>query len=135
MKHKKIIVVTSILMIILTLLLVGYSYWKVVSLQKYEIKLSVGNRVGIDLGSQKISFGTMQPNSESTRKMAIKNDGNYPVKIAIKQEGNTMQFVSYNNNFIVNPKSTEEIIFSAKVPKDASYGNYTGIATVWVLRA
>lgn len=123
-------------MILFTVSIIAFTYWKVISVQNYNIKLNVGSRVGIDLGSNEISFGTMQPNSEAVRKINIQNNENNPVRIVVKLKGDALHFVESDKvNFLIDANSYQELSFIAKVPSDVKFGNYTGKATIWVLRA
>ena len=127
MKYTKAVLIILIITF-LTLLasVLTYSYWKIVFVQNYEVKLNVGDRIGFDLGEEKISFGTMLPGTDSSRQISITNSLNSPIRLIIKQSGDTIQFVSYENNIIIEAKEIAKIDFLAKVPANASYGNYTG---------
>lgn len=135
MKHSKAVLILIIIALLAFLIsILTYSFWKVVFVQNYEVTLSVGDRIGFDLGEQKISFGTMLPGTDSSRQIEMINSLNRPIKVIIKQSGNTAQFVSTENNILIGAKETVKIDFLAKVPLNTSYGNYTGKILIRALR-
>ena len=134
-KHNAILIIVILAILTVLITTIYYSYWKVISVTRYDVKLSIGDRIGFDLGSQVISFGTMLPGSESPRTMEIANSLNIPIKVVIKHTGNTTKFVyPERNNFLVPPNSSEQLTFVARIPRNASYGNYTGTVIIRTLR-
>lgn len=133
-RNKAVLIILIIAFLTLLISILTYSYWKIVFVQNYEVKLSVGDRIGFDLGEEKISFGTMLPGTDSSRQISITNSLNSPIKLIIKHSGDTIQFVSYENNVIIGPKETAKIDFLAKVPSNASFGNYTGKILIKAMR-
>lgn len=129
-----IIIIFALLSFLVTITI--YSSGKLISVNRYEVKLSVGDRIGFDLGSEVISFGTMLPGSESPRKIEITNSLNRPVKVIIKHIGNTTKFVyPEKNNFLIQPNSSDQLTFVARIPKNTTYGNYRGTVIIRTLRA
>lgn len=115
--------------------MVIYYDWKIVFVKKYDVTLTIGDRIGFDLGSEVISFGTVLPGSELSRSLELANSLGIPLKVVIKQYGDTAQFVSIDKNiFLVEPHETEHIAFLAKIPNNAVYGNYTGKMVIRGLR-
>lgn len=136
MKHSKAVLILIIIALLAFLIsILTYSYWKVVFVQNYEVTLSVGDRIGFDLGSERISFGTMLPGTDSSRQIEIANSLNKPIKVIIKQSGDTNSFVSTKENILfIEAKEAAKIDFLAKVPIGTPYGNYTGKILIRALR-
>lgn len=135
-KIKMLVLLAIIALVTVTITMLAYSYWKIISVTEYDVRLNVGDRIGVDIDKERISFGTMLQNSVASRKIEATNNEDRLIKISIEQTGSTLQFVSpEENNIILNPNETRELNFLAKVPKDAAFGNYTGKVKITVTRA
>ena len=135
-KPRAIIIISFIAILSLLLTIIAYNSWKVVSINEYDVTLSVGHRIGFDVGGNNLSFGTTFPGSESSRKIQIKNDFTSPVRVMVKNIGETAKFVLVEkNSFMLGKGQTEDLDFIAKVPPNAAYGNYTGKIIIRTLRA
>ena len=135
-KFRAIIIISFIAALSFLFTIIAYNSWEVVSVNEYFATLSVGHRIGFDVGSNNISFGTMFPGSESSRKIQITNDFKRPVRVIVKNYGETASFVHPEKNYFLLPSgSTEELNLIASVPSNAPYGNYTGKIIIRTLRA
>jgi len=126
-KKDAIIILIAVALLAFTATIWAYSYLKIISVNQFEITLSIGDRIGFDLGSQEISFGTMLPGSTASRTIKIENNEEFPLKVIVKHFGDTNKFVSIDkNNFVMLPEESGELNFLAEIPKNAEHGNYTG---------
>jgi hypothetical protein len=93
------------------------------------------NIIGINSDTDALHFGTVPRKGNSIKKIDIINNKNYPLFVNIIVEGNFRDWINISkNNFILEPKQSERIDFTAKIPEDAAYGTYNGTAYISLRR-
>ncbi|MDD5416594.1 MAG: hypothetical protein PHU12_01310 [Candidatus Aenigmarchaeota archaeon] len=119
---------------ILSVILLGYSifdntnYLEDINLNMH---IQVNNYTGFNVDTDAIYFGTMPPGGSGQRDITIKNIENHSIKVTILTGGNISEWVStIDNRFILEPNEERNTTLTVKIPKDAEYGNYTGIAKI-----
>jgi len=91
--------------------------------------------IGVNPDTDALHFGTIPRKGSSTRKFNIANNKDYPLFINISLEGDFVQWINISkNNFILEPKESELIKFTVKVPGNAISKIYNGTAYVSLRR-
>jgi len=129
-KNHIFILLVVIALISVTATILFYSFYVIADVREFNMTLIVGNHTGLDVDTEKLSFGMVMPKSNScTRYVFISNKKNYPLKVYINFYGNLAEWVSVSENyFVLLPGEEKKLSFSASAPGDAAYGNYTGKA-------
>ncbi len=125
MKEKNKILISIIVIILSITLIVIF----LAPLHKEIIptRFVAGENMGFDLGPGNINFGKIIPGKGTTRKMNITNNYNKPTITKIKSSGEISKYmIASDNNFILQPNKSKEIIFSVQLPKGLEYGEYPG---------
>jgi len=114
----------------ITFTILFYSFYKIADVKEINMTLIVGDHAGLDVNTEKLSFGMVMPKGSScTRYVTLSNKKDYPLKVYINFYGSLAECVSVSENyFILNPDEKKKLSFSAIAPRNAAYGNYTGKA-------
>jgi len=119
-----------IFIFIFCLLLFSFSIYlkQKVILEKVKIpaSLSVGDVIGFDINTDKLSFGTITVGASSMRTLKIDNNYNFPVRVEIDIEGNIKDFFSINEIIFLDVGESKEINLSTNVLTEKKEGNYSG---------
>jgi len=119
-----------IFIFIFCLLLFSFSIYlkQKVILEKAKIpaSLSVGDVIGFDINTDKLSFGTITVGASSMRTLKIDNNYNFPVRVEIDIEGNIKDFFSINEIIFLDVGESKEINLSTNVLTEKKEGNYSG---------
>ncbi len=107
-----------------------YSFYVIDDVKEFNMALIVGNRTGIDVDTEKLTFGMITPaGSSCTRYVFVSNKKDYPLRAYINFYGSFAEWVSVSENyFVLKPGEEKKLSFSASAPEDAAHGNYTGRA-------
>jgi len=119
-----------IFIFIFCLLLFSFSIYlkQKVILEKVKIpaSLSVGDVIGFDINTDKLSFGTITVGASSMRTLKVDNNYNFPVRVEIDIEGNIKDFFSINEIIFLDVGESKEINLSTNVLTEKKEGNYSG---------
>lgn len=129
-KTKHIIVLLFIIALIsITATILFYSFYTIEDVKELDMSLIVGSHTGIDVDTEKLTFGMIMPASSSTREVFISNKKDCPLKVYINFYGDFAEWVSVSEDyFVLKPGEEKKLSFSASAPRNAAYGNYTGTA-------
>ncbi len=104
-----------------------YSFYYIQDIKELDMKMKVGDYIGIDVNSSVISFGTVRKGTFSNRPVTLENKEEIPLKVQIKKSGEMAAWVSISdNNFILKPAEKKNLTFTATRPIDAINGAYKG---------
>ncbi|MBD3313202.1 hypothetical protein GF345_02050 [Candidatus Woesearchaeota archaeon] len=105
-----------------------YSFYHVKKVQVYDMKVTVGDRLGFDVSGDSLSFGILIPGaSTGHRDIIITNNEDYPVKAQFYAYGDMAEWVYLPENMvIIGPESNITFPVGLNVPSGTQYGNYTG---------
>ena len=135
---KKILIYLLITVCLISIALTAlvYSFYRVDYVQEFDMSIIIGDHIGIDAGSDKLSFGMVPPGGTSVeRKINIQNSRNYPLKVNVKKYGDIKGWVSVSpNSFIINQNEDKQVAFNAKTPQSIEYGTYTGKVRFYFLK-
>ncbi|MEM4152570.1 MAG: hypothetical protein QXK80_00395 [Candidatus Pacearchaeota archaeon] len=129
---KIVILLACVALIVIILTWLAYDYYKYFyktkQLKVYDMKIKVEpGVVGFNVGTEELNFGTTIPTGSSSRSIVISS--NEAVRVLIFFEGRMRNWVNVDkNNFIL--EGNETLTFTALVPANTAYGNYTGKAIV-----
>ena len=135
-KNKALLVLLIVLFVTISIISIVHFYYTTLGVKDYPIIVKVGQKIGIDVGTDMIRFGGIQPGGGSKRIFHIHNKNPIDVRIKLLAFGQLKKYISYSdNNFIMKPNETKTVDVSLGVPKDMPYGNYTGTLRVIIKRA
>ena len=84
-----------------SLIVVFYSLFSLNAylVKEIPIKFEVGEIIGIDVNSTALSFGRIPQGSTSTRTITVSNIRPQEVKVVLKAEGETRDFISFETSY------------------------------------
>lgn len=130
-KNKFILLVIIIILAGIGLTNLFYSFYIVKEVRIVDMDFSVGEKVGINIDTDALHFGTNFPKGSSMRNMIISHEHDCPLKVSIKLYGDFASWMSVSDNdFILDPGESRKISFSVSVPEDAPFGDYSGFAKI-----
>lgn len=105
-----------------------YTYYIIQDVQELDMKMKIGDVVGLDTNESVISFGIIpKKGGSSQRTVRLKNMKDEPLKVYTKKSGEMAGWVYISEeNFVLQPDERKELKFTAIPPKDAEKGAYTG---------
>ena len=129
-KNYIFILLLVIALISITATVLFYSFYIIVNVREFNMTLIVGSHTGIDVDTEKLSFGMIMPAGNScTRYVFLSNKKDYPLKVYINFYGKLAEWVSVSDNyFVLRSNEEKKLSFTANAQKDAAYGNYSGTA-------
>ncbi|MBU2589537.1 MAG: hypothetical protein KKA65_01105 [Nanoarchaeota archaeon] len=111
-------------------------YYYTLEIRTIDIDFKVGDRIGINLDTDKLWFGTVKPGASATRSIIISNDFDFPISIKFLVKGELEDNIAFSeNNVIINSKKNKEIRVTANAPRGMSFGNYSSTMKVVLRRA
>ncbi|HIK01554.1 TPA: hypothetical protein H1008_00355 [archaeon] len=124
-----IVVFLAVLAALIALSGPSYDY----EIQKLDMHLTVGNRLGFNVDSDAVYFGTIFPGGTSTREITIFNNETRDAYVTIGAKGDLSGWVSISkNNFTIPGKSGTSLKVTASPPGSASHGNYSAILQIFL---
>ncbi len=109
-----------------------YAQSKVI-LKKQEIiiKLVVGDKAGFIVTNDSLNFGGLYAGTSSQKEIILPNNYGFPIKAEFSVEGNIKDFLVYAPVIYLETGEKKNVTISTiQIPKDAVYGNYSGIMTI-----
>jgi len=126
-KSNAILILLILLFLTIGVVSLLYFYITTIDIREVEMDLKVGNRIGINVGSDKIWFGMVTPGGSATRNIILTNDYPFPVLVKLMIYGDLKSYVSLSeSNVVLEPNTKKEVSVTVFVPSDMRYGNYTG---------
>ena len=126
-----ILCIVAILCSVVTIMV--YSFYVIEEIKTIDMYLKVDDYVGINVDTDALHFGTVSPGGSGTRSVFLSNNYGKSLKVEIKVYGDLAEFVSVEKSLVLSKNETKKISFTASIPKNALYGNYTGRA-VFILK-
>ena len=98
-----------------------------VEVREFQMSVGVGSGVGIDVGTEDLTFGTLLPSATAERPIILVNNDAQSKFVRAKFEGELAQWATISeNNFILLGNEEKTIKAILEIPKDAPVGDYTG---------
>ena len=127
MLTKNHLLVFSVSCILFTAMLLFYSFYIVEGIRTLPMSIEVGKNYGLNTDTDKLYFGRTVPGGEAFRGFAVESLREYPLKVTIVRMGELGRWISLKEkSFVLGPRGNKTIEATVYVPKDASYGNYSG---------
>jgi len=129
MRLKKILLLGFIVVFVsFSLTSLAYSYLIIQDVQEMDMKMKVGDVVGMDVNTSVISFGIIpQKGGSSERKVMLENMGDKPLRVFVKKKGEMAEWVYISEErFVLDIGEKKELMFTAFPPKYAEKGAYYG---------
>lgn len=124
-KAQLIWVLASIALVAVFATYLYYQTFVILSVQTINADVVVKGNGGINLNKDRMHFGGVPPGDGAIRKVTI----NYTrdAVVHITTDGPLQAFVSASeNDFYLAGHENKEITFTADIPLNTSYGNYSG---------
>ncbi|MEM5814606.1 MAG: hypothetical protein QXD77_02215 [Candidatus Aenigmatarchaeota archaeon] len=100
-----------------------------------QMSLTVGGRIGFDINTTALTFGTVPPGGASSRDVIVENKDAYDKTASFSAEGSISRFVKLPPNIRIKAFSNATASVRAEVPANAEPGNYTGRLLIHLRRA
>jgi len=91
----------------------------------FDASFIVSDVSGFDLNSSALTFGKMMPGNTATRNVLIYNTYNFPIRIEPFASENIAPFITIPN-LTVGAKQNSSVPVTLSVPRNMSFGNYSG---------
>jgi hypothetical protein len=111
--------------------LVYLKYFDILEKREIQAVLKVGEIAAINLNNSTFSFGTINSDASSSRRINIQNNYSFPIIIHIFCEGNISQFLLFEKKIKLLPSEEKVINFDTSSREGQEYGNYSG--TIFVV--
>lgn len=90
-----------------------------------DIRLAVANRLGFNIDTDKIYFGTIPPENSGQRRVIIENREYRKSVIRLKVYGELKDWVTVSdNNFALKKGESKTVALKVAIPKDAELKDY-----------
>ena len=123
MKNK--LFIAAVLLIILILIILFYKYYSVYNIEKLDIKVEVGEGVGLDVSKDYVGFGIVSHGNSAARDIILSHSYDKNLMIKMHVEGELRDWIVFSeNNFFLEPGAEKKVGVSLFVPKEASKGKY-----------
>ena len=128
-KRKNNFLNLMLIMIALILIIVSaYQFYnKPLETRFFEIKFIVGSNPGIGIFPEELHFGKLTPGGAAIKTITLKNDYKFPIKMQILLSDNLQNLISFNDiSPSIMPGESILLPVTLSIPRNMSYGNYTG---------
>lgn len=100
-----------------------------------DVKFIVGDKPGFDLNDSGLIFGRIIPGSTASRKVRMFNGNDFLVEVRVFTDKSTANFLRVDAPFNLLPNESKDVIFSLTVPKNMSFGEYSGKTVIEIRKA
>ena len=99
------------------------------------IEVTTGYNLGVDADGDHLGFGRGIPGSWHSKNFTVSHSYDDELLVKILFEGDFANWVSMSNDsFYLDKGESEIIVIKAKIPENATVGNYTGKLTTLFIR-
>ena len=122
LKNKLFIAAVILIILILSILFSKYNLYK---LEKLDIKVEVGDGVGLDVSNDYVGFGIVSNGNSAARDIILSHSYDKNLMIKMHVEGELRDWIVFSeNDFVLEPGVEKKVGVSLFVPKEASKGKY-----------
>ena len=125
-KNRKI----NYVLFVFCLILIIYSIWlwtnKPLETRILEAKFIIGENIGVNLNPGELNFGKLTPGDTMIRSVYVKNEHEFPIKLKIFVDKDIIDFITVEPRYTLLPEENVSIPFILRVPKETSFGYYSG---------
>lgn len=100
------------------------------------LQITDSGATGFDLNQSIMTFGRLHPGAALSRYFDVDNTDESPVKVVAKARGSIAQYIVINPAVSIMTPDQEKLTIQveARIPDDATPGNYTGTFYVYVMK-
>ena len=132
-KNKQLALTLILATILIVLILI---FRAPINKQSILTRFVAGENMGFDLGPGNINFGQIVPGYSASRNITITNTLERPTLTEIESSGEISNYIIVSdNNFILQPNESKNILFSCFPPKDIELREYPGKITITTKKA
>ena len=125
--HRLLLVFCLISVLLVGFTIYYYFFVYIADIKTLDMHLTIADKAGISGDTDAIYFGVAPPGGSSEKWIVVRNQEDEAVKVAITKKGSIAPFVHFSENFFtLESNESRQITVSAEIPKNATYGNYTG---------
>jgi len=132
MKKQSILIFIGIIVGV-SLALTYYSLFTIQEIRTIDADLNVNDYVGLNADTDALHFGTIRPGGSGIRSVHLKNTHSSAIEVNIFVKGDISKLVVFQKKYNIAFNTTKNIAFTAKVPQNAQFRNYSGVA-VFVIK-
>ncbi len=115
-----------LILFIFSIINIIYFFQKPLEVNEIDVKFEVSDRAAFDLNKSILTFGKISYGNVMVREINITNDYDFPIKINVLITENLQDFIFSESEYFLNSSESLLIPFTATIPKDTEFGNYTG---------
>jgi len=133
---KRRIAALILVIIIGSFVAIGFYYgYLVVEVHKIQMDIRVSNKVGFNTATDALHFGTVYPGGDSTRRLTVTNNNNFPIIMSIRNRGNISGWVYVDSqNSVIDAHTNKTIIYTVSPGTGAEQGIYKGSSLLTMKR-
>jgi len=125
--NKFLLLILTTILVSFSLTFLFYTSYFIQDVQELDMKLKIGDVVGLDTNTSVISFGTIPQRGSAQRYIILENMKDKPLRVHTKKSGEMAEWVYLSeDNFILEPRERKELTVTAIPSKDAEKGAYKG---------
>lgn len=126
-RGKLILLFIAIVLFVVGLTEIIYTLYKVQHIETIPARAEVSKKAGFAIGKEGLNFGLVPRGGSSTREIVIVNQDTKEMRTRVLIRGSISKFLAIaESDFILKRNETKKLSFSAIIPEDTRYGNYTG---------
>ena len=124
LKLKRLLIICAVFTLLI-LIILFYKYYSVYNIEKLDIKVEVGEGVGLDVSKDYVGFGIVSHGNSAARDIILSHSYDKNLMIKMHVEGELRDWIVFSeNNFFLEPGAEKKVGVSLFVPKEASKGKY-----------
>lgn len=122
----------GVLIVVLVFISLVFLYFlgnKVIQVKEYDMYLSVGDHIGLNVDNDSLYFGTVDMDMPSgmIRTIRVKNFKNYKLRVNVIYEGDILEYMALPpEDFVLKPYEEKELLISTRGEGDFVEGYYDG---------
>lgn len=97
-----------------------------IEVRTLDARFTVSDKLGFDVNTSALTFGIAFPGNSVSRSVFINNDEKFPVIVKIFSTDDVAPYLSVKNETVIMPGENKEIGFVLQIPKNMSFGDYSG---------
>jgi uncharacterized membrane protein len=105
-------------------------------LEEIPMSLTVGSKLGFDVGNSSLTFGSAPPGSIVSRNVSVKNEATHSSRFRVSSVGSLADWVNVTETEYTLKGGEDRIMgISVNVPKNARLGDYNGTLRILITPA
>ena len=135
-KKRNIIYIILIVAVIMVIFSITLLIFAPIERKVINVKFSAGDSFGVGFsGTDELDYGRLIPGTSITRNVTFKNDYPFPIRIKIFATDNIVNLLSLKEEYNIEEGGKISIPVFLDVPRNLTFGNYSGKIELRVFRA